>query len=197
MFNFNVSSAESNLFYNVADESIKLFGVPLKYIKAENQEKDSILGEFKQQNYTAANVYNIYGKFESVDGFAEPLDLYSKFGIQVQDSMEIFVSDKTFTDLGFTPLPNDIIYWIDGRAALEVTKANREMSNSGFYLGGRPAIYWKVSTRKYIFDNDTFSTGTNLDNIMSNVTSADRISIADINTSINNILDSDESSPWE
>lgn len=197
MFNFNVSLEESTLFYDSTHEAIGMFGTPLKYIKAENKEKDVILGEFKQQNYSSNNVYDIYGKFENVTSF-EGENLYSKFGIFAQDSMNIYVSDKTFVDLGFTPKPNDILWWSDAGVALEVTRASKEQEESGFYLGGRKVVAYKLVTHKYIFDNDNFESGiTELDDKANNIISADEIKKTNLDDSINDILDSNETSPWE
>lgn len=195
--NFNVKSAESTLYYDATAECIDMFGIPLKYIRANNKNLDSILGEFQHQVYDATEVYDIYGILENPTAF-EGQDLYSKFGITIQDSCNIFVSDKTWQNLGFFPASGDIIYWIDANTALEVTRASRELEESGFYLGGRTAIAWKVITKKHTFDNDTFSTGIEkIDNTLQNIVTADNKIPTNIDNAINSILDDVEKSPWE
>lgn len=198
--NFNITVAESKIFYDAMDEAIEHFGVQLIYIRAENKNRDAILGEYLQQEYKSENVYEVYGRFESLAAFEGELDLYSKFGIQTQENMHINISSKTFNDLGFQPMQNDIIFWKDGQCAFEVTFVSREVDDTAFYMGGKPnAIVWRITTHKYVYDNDKFSTGVSaLDSdVIESVTETDNERIDDINDVINNILDSDERAPWD
>jgi len=111
--------------------------------------------------------------------------------------MNIYVSDKTFVNLGFQPAVNDIVYWIDGKAALEITRASREQPETGFYVGGRQAIAWKLITHKYLFDNDKFDTGVEELDSAASISDEDNIKITDIDDAIEDILNGAEKSPWE
>lgn len=194
--NFNVTSSESTLFYNATDEGINMFGIPLKYLRAVNKNKDEILGEFQHQIYDQSTVYDIYGMLENKISF-DGGDLYSKFGIAMQDSMNIFVSGKTFDDLDFQPVAGDIVYWSASNAALEVIRADNETEESGFYTGGT-TMAWKLVTRKYTYDSDIFSTGIEkIDETIENLKLNDAEIPTQIDDAINSILDSDEKSPWE
>lgn len=201
MINFNVKLIESDLFINATDEAINHFGVPLVYIRAVNKNRDEILGEYQRQHYLAENVYELYGMFETFSSFEGELDLYSKFGIQVQENMHINISSKTFLDLGFQPMQNDLIYWNDGNSVFEVTFVSRDVDNTAaFFMGGKPhAMVWKLTAKKYVFDNDIVKTGISAidDSIIASYIDSDKESAQEIDNAINNILDSEEKSPWE
>lgn len=200
MYNFNMTMAQSKIFYDAYDESIRQFGVPFKYIVADNRNTDTILGECKQQNYVADNVYDIYGYFESLAAFEGEQDLYSKFGIRNDETMHIFISSKSMSALNLTPQIRDLIFWADPGYIFEVTYVSREVDDTAFFMGGKPnAIVWRLTTRKYIYDNDVFNTGIDkIDNqIIGAAVEGDNAKIDEIDLAINEILDNTESSPWE
>lgn len=200
MVNWNIALADSDIFYNAVDEVISQFGMPLKYIRATNKNLDKILGEFQHQNYTADGVYDVYGTFSDLNPFNQDQELYSKFGIQISDTLSIFISDKLFKELGFNPSINDLIFWGDYNILYEVTRIDKDIDTSAKFMAGKPnALLWELSVNKYVYDNDTMQTGIEeIDNEMIQVTvDADDQKLVDIDVAIQTILDDTEKSPWD
>lgn len=199
-YNWNMTLADTTIFYDAYDESISQFGVPFKYIVADNRNTDVLLGECKQQNYTASNVHDVYGYFESLAAFEGEQDLYSKFGIRNDETMHIYISSKAMAALGIQPNIRDIIFWADAGYMFEITYVSREVDDTAFFMGGKPnAIVYRLTTRKYIYDNDVFETGIDkIDNqIIDTAVQADNAKMDEIDLAINDILDNTENSPWE
>jgi hypothetical protein len=200
MINWNITLADSEIFYNAVDEVISQFGMPLKYIVATNKNLDKILGEFQHQNYTADGVYDVFGTFSDLNPFSQDQELYSKFGIQISDTLSIFISDKQFVELGISPNVNDLIFWGDYSILYEVTRIDKDVATSAKFMAGKPnALVWELSVNKYVYDNDTMQTGIEeIDNDMIQVTvDADDQKLVDIDDAIQTILDNTERSPWE
>ena len=107
-YNFHSFGTEQGLIESLIVESIKQYGMEMKYLPRSVVALDNLYGEDALRSYNAAAGLEMYIK--DVDGFGGEGDFLSKFGLEIRDSMTFTVAKKRFdqirtekllTELGF------------------------------------------------------------------------------------------------
>lgn len=158
-----VVTPEQFLVEDLIIESIKQYGVDCYYLPRKSlSEEDGIYGEDPVKTYDAAYSLEMY--IQSVTGFEGPGEFFSKFGLEIRDSLRVVVARRVYEKYvpkSAYPRPRegDLIY-IPALANLFEIKYVEEERN--FYtLGRRPPLfyYYELSMELYKFSNERFSTG--------------------------------------
>lgn len=110
-FNHNKILSESDLLNDLVSESIQMSGLEFWYIKRELQNLDRIFGEDSTNRFT--DYYKVVMYLQSYNGWQGQQDFYSKFGISVNDEVDLIVQPTMFAHQtnGFFPRPGDLILW--------------------------------------------------------------------------------------
>ena len=94
-FNQYTTSSEQNVYEDLIIESIKIYGVSGYYIPRTSGYIDQLYAEDRLSLYDDAIELELYIK--SFDGFMGQEDFLSKFGLQIDESINFLVSQKRFT----------------------------------------------------------------------------------------------------
>ena len=97
-FNFEDKS-ENDLMQSVYQDAQTIFGINVYYIPLsdyEDGEFDSVWGEIQQKNYN--RVYGMRMIAEDQQLMAGSSDLFSKFGLDVQDEVVLYTTRKEFVE---------------------------------------------------------------------------------------------------
>lgn len=110
-FNHNSVTSESDLLNDLVAESIQMAGLEFWYIKRELPNLDRIFGEDSTNKFTDYYKVNMY--LQSYNGWQGQQDFYSKFGIAVNDEVDLIVQPTMFAHQtnGMHPRPGDLILW--------------------------------------------------------------------------------------
>lgn len=88
--NFN----EQNLIDDLVIESIRIYGVDIRYLPRTLVAVDDVLNEDDLSLFNRVRDFEVYVK--SVDGFEGEGDFLSKFGLQIRDQVTFSVARRTF-----------------------------------------------------------------------------------------------------
>ena len=88
--NFN----EQNLIDDLVIESIRMYGIDVKYISGLFNNVDTIFNEDDTPLYDEMYDFEVYIK--NVDGFEGEGDFLSKFGLEIRDQVTFTVAIRTF-----------------------------------------------------------------------------------------------------
>jgi hypothetical protein len=158
-----IVTPEQLLVEDLIIESIKQYGSDVYYIPRKSlSSEDGIYGEDPVKLYDAAYPMEMY--LQSVAGFEGPGEFFSKFGLEIRDSMRVVVARRTYekyAPVGIYPRPRegDLVY-VPALANMYEIKYVEEERN--FYtLGRRPPLfyYYELSLELYKFSNERFNTG--------------------------------------
>jgi hypothetical protein len=158
-----VVTPEQLLVEDLIIESIKQYGVDCYYVPRKSlSQEDLIYGEDPVKTYDAAYSLEMY--IQSVTGFEGPGEFFSKFGLEIRDSLRVVVARRTYEKyvpkaVYSRPREGDLVY-IPALANMYEIKYVEEERN--FYtLGRRPPLfyYYELSMELYKFSNERFNTG--------------------------------------
>ena len=91
---FKENSSEQNLVEDLSIESIRINGKAMVYIPRKLINEDKLFGEDTEAKFDDG--YEIEMYIQSVNGFEGDGDILSKFGIQINDRMDLVVARKRF-----------------------------------------------------------------------------------------------------
>lgn len=158
-----VVTPEQLLVEDLIIESIKQYGTDVYYVPRKSLSvEDGIYGEDPVKLYDAAYPMEMY--IQSVAGFEGPGEFFSKFGLEIRDSMRMVVARRTYekyVPIGSYPRPRegDLVYSPALANMYEIKYVEEERN---FYtLGRRPPLfyYYELSLELYKFSNERFNTG--------------------------------------
>lgn len=140
---FKDNSGEQNLVEDLSVESIKINGRDMIYIPRQLLDEDKLFGEDNSAKFSKGYEFEMY--IQSVNGFEGDGDILSKFGIQINDRMELVVARKRFEQEVTTyepsitrPREGDIIYFPLSRTLFEINFVEHE---NPFYQIGKLYTY--------------------------------------------------------
>lgn len=89
------TTGEQGLIQDLVDEQIKMFGKNVYYIPRTLVKEDDIFGEDTLSKFEGAFEVEVY--MEDAGGFRGDGDIFSKFGVRIQDQVTFIVSRRRFT----------------------------------------------------------------------------------------------------
>lgn len=154
--NFN----EQNLIDDLVIESIRMYGIDVKYISGEFNNIDTIFNEDDTPLYDEMYDFEVYVK--NVDGFEGEGDFLSKFGLQIRDQVTFTVAIRTFERFvtrnnqnKVRPRENDIIWLPLNEKMYRITYVEHE---SVFYQTGKLQVY-DIRCELMEYSGEKFETG--------------------------------------
>ena len=154
--------SEQNLYEDLIIESLKIFGQDVFYIPRVLVNRDNILGEDPASSFDDAYLIEMY--IENIDGFEGSGDLYSKFGLEIQDDVTFVVSRKMwnqgigkFSTNTINPRPQegDLIFLPMTNTFFEIDFVEHE---DPFYQLQKLPTY-KLRCTKFEYGDEKFDTG--------------------------------------
>ena len=155
-------TSEQNLYQDLADEQIKLFGTDIYYLPRTilkyNTLDDVIYSKYQEQ-------FQVEMLLQNVEGFGDTSEFISKFGIRITDEVRFIVSSRRWdqVEAQYNPTltvpgrPNegDLLYFPLTTDIYEIKFVERE---TPFYQFGK--IQFLIMTAEiYEVGNDDISTG--------------------------------------
>lgn len=174
--NFNIGSVghtnEYNLFKNMTEEGINLYGIPVKYLITEKVNKDFIFGEWSHLKVNKDSVFEIYMLPVESESWSSQGDLFSKFGLQNLDTIQVIISVKTMEEIH----PNIVnrtgkgFDWIIGNLVVLPSNKIMEITNIDTEVQGLNNIFtydlnknaYQLTLRQYIANNDDYSKASDI-----------------------------------
>jgi hypothetical protein len=154
--NFN----EQNLIDDLVIESIKIYGVDIKYLSGVFNNVDKIFNEDDTPLYDEMYGFEVYVK--NVDGFEGEGDFLSKFGLQIRDQVTFTVAIRTFERYvtrkdaeKVRPRENDVIWLPLNQKMYRITYVEHE---SVFYQSGKLQVY-DIKCELMEYSGERFDTG--------------------------------------
>lgn len=93
-FNQYSTTTEQNVIDDLIIESIKIYGIDVYYVPRVSVNEDELFGEDPLNSFEDAIELEMYVK--SVDGFEGSGDFLSKFGLQIEDTVNLVVAKKRY-----------------------------------------------------------------------------------------------------
>lgn len=156
-FNNYHHSNTQNLVDNLVVESIKQKGLDVNYIPRDVISYDEILGE--GGTYKFANNFIIEMIIENVEQWGGQGEIFSKFGLQLNDECTLNVSKSRFiTEMAGVrnmPREGDLIYLPFSQSFLQIKKMEYD---SVFWPQGQNFI-WQLKCELFSFSGEEFATG--------------------------------------
>lgn len=89
------TTGEQGLIQDLVDEQIKMFGKNIYYIPRRLVKEDDVFGEDTLSKFEGAFEVEVY--LEDAGGFRGDGDIFSKFGVRIQDQVTFIISRRRFT----------------------------------------------------------------------------------------------------
>lgn len=151
---------EQNLIDDLVIESIRIYGMDVKYLSGQFNNIDKIFNEDDTPLYDEMYEFEVYVK--NVDGFEGEGDFLSKFGLQIRDQVTFTVAIRTFekhvtrtNNTKIRPRENDIIWMPLNEKMYRITYVEHE---SVFYQSGKLQVY-DIKCELMEYSGERFDTG--------------------------------------
>ncbi|AJD81971.1 neck protein [Yersinia phage vB_YenM_TG1] len=131
-------------------ESIQMRGIELYYIPRQYVKMDIIFGEDPQSKFDKA--WKFAGYLDSFDGYSGDNSYFSKFGLTVNDEVNISINPNLFKHQcnGTEPIAGDLIYFPMDNSLFEI---NWVQPYDPFYQVGQNVIR-KITAQKFIYSGE-------------------------------------------
>ena len=156
------TSSEQNIIEDIIVESMRIYGVEIKYIPRTLISKDEILGEDRLSKFEHS--FAIAAYFENIDNFGGGGYMAQKFGLMIEQSASLVIPIRSWNDLigrsDTTILPNrpcegDLIYFPLSKSLFEIKFVDHQ---SVFYQIGKLYVY-KLQVELFQYASEKINTG--------------------------------------
>jgi len=155
-------SGEQNLYQDLVDEQVKLFGTDIYYLPRTILQ-DNTLEEVRYSKYQEQ--FQVEMLLQNVTGFADGTEFVSKFGLRITDEVLFRISTRRWDEvvaannptLTYDGRPNegDLLYFSLTKDIYEIKYVEKE---SPFYQFGKIQFY-TLTAELYELGSDSFDTG--------------------------------------
>lgn len=177
------TTGEQGLVQDLVDEQIKMFGKNVYYIPRTLVKEDSVFGEDTLSKFEGAFEVEVY--LEDAGGFRGDGDIFSKFGVRIQDQVTFIISRRRFTaavDDNATlivegrPNEGDLIHFSMVNKTFEIQYVEHEQP---FYQLGSQYV-WGLRCEIFEYSDEDIDTGVAaVDALESNFASAISVVMAE------------------
>lgn len=153
---------EQMVLEDLVEESIKIWGQEFFYIPRELVAKDEILGEDRLSKFK--NAYPIEMYVETPQGFVGQGEFVSKFGLYIEQSIQVAVSRRRWgelvsrnrtTILPHRPAEGDLVYYPLTNRLFEIKYVEKE--TNFWQVGTLPT--WKMTIELFQYSSERLDTG--------------------------------------
>ena len=157
--------SEQNLYEDLIIESLKIYGQDVYYIPRVLVNRDNILGEDPASKFDDAYLIEMY--IENTEGFEGSGDLYSKFGLDIQDDVKFIVSKRMWNqgigkfssnELSPRPQEGDLIFLPMTNKFFEISFVEHEQP---FYQLQNLPVY-QLTASLFQYADEDFDTGIDI-----------------------------------
>jgi|TARA_B000000609_G_scaffold24819_1_gene16096 hypothetical protein len=158
----NGTTGEQDLQESLVTEQIKMFGKDVYYIPRTLVKEDSVFGEDTLSKFEGAHLIEAY--IEDAGGFRGDGDIFSKFGVRIQDQITFVISRSRFTaavDDNATlivegrPNEGDLIHLPMANKTFEIQFVEHEQP---FYQFGKNYV-WGLRCELFEYSDEDIDTG--------------------------------------
>jgi hypothetical protein len=153
-------SLEQDLFQDLVQECIQLYGLDMWYIPRNINNYDKIFGADDISSFDTAILVDWY--LENVEGFEGDGTFMSKFGLQINDRVSFSVAQKTWNELVSSeyqqlviPRAGDLLYYPLDKKCFEILYVDKKVFH--YPLGVLPTF--RVDCELFEFSNEKVNTG--------------------------------------
>jgi hypothetical protein len=145
---------EQNLIEDLTLETIKIYGHEMYYIPRQMVTRDDLFGESQYSKFTKFKMIEMY--MDTTTAF-EGGDTFTKFGLEIRDSIKFTVSKKRFKrETGMDrPIEGDLLYLPISKGLFEVKFVEHE---NPFYQLGKLYSY-QLTCELFQYSEEDFDTG--------------------------------------
>jgi hypothetical protein len=153
---------EQMVLADLVEESIKMFGQEFSYIPRALVAKDEILGEDRLSRFKHAYPIEMY--VEAPTGFVGQGEFVSKFGLYIEQSIQVTVSRRRWfelvgrygkTILSERPAEGDLVYSPLLKRLFEIKYVEKE--TNFWTVGSLPT--WKLTIELFQYSSERMETG--------------------------------------
>ena len=180
-FNYSTDDTHNNeydLFRSTTAEMINLYGIQIKYLITEKIQQDTIFGEHHSIKINNENVFEFFAKPEETENWGGESDIFSKFGLQNLDTMNIFVGrtdmEKIHPEIvnregkvTIEKLPHGNLVVFDSNKIMEVTdmKLTSDLfGNNNIFDSNLTKNVYKLTLKSYIANRDDYTDASDINN---------------------------------
>lgn len=146
------ASNEWNVTNDATHEFVEMYGVPLVYLPRTSVKEDELLGEDTLSSYDES--FEIKMIPENYETFGGQGDLFSKLGLEIDDTIKLSVQQEYIESLlGEPPEEGDLIQFAFNKDLFEITFIEDEQP---FYLHGKQTVY-QISVKRFDYSGEQFS----------------------------------------
>lgn len=163
-FNWQYQANEQSVMADIIDESIQNHGIDVKYLH-RTKDSDPLFAEDPSSSFNNAMVIEMY--VEDVQNFNGDNDLFSKFGLQMDDQATLIVSKRRFkeqvllqpdqvqSDFGYKPREGDLVYVPFSDSVWEIKQVKND---SEYFQQGQNLVY-RLAVSAFEYSHEEFNTG--------------------------------------
>jgi hypothetical protein len=149
-----------NLYRDLIEQCVDMFGLNSSYIPRESQSKvDLIFGDDPTKKF--GNSYPVVVMIENSNAF-DGGDIFSKFGMTITKSVNLLIGANNFIEgtantVGPRPREGDLIWLKPFQALYEITYVNQDKF---FYAFGNKNFYgYSLGCEEFRYNNEVVDTG--------------------------------------
>jgi hypothetical protein len=158
-FDFYTPESEQDLIQDLIVEAIQIYGQNVIYIPRNLGNFDQLYDTDDQSTYTTTIPVEMYT--ENIDGFQGQRDIYTKFSLEIRDSVTLSIARRTF-ELTIQPITNqprpmegDLVYFTVNKKCFQIKYVNNK---EFFYPLGALPLY-QLELNLFEYSDETFDTG--------------------------------------
>ena len=164
-FNNYNSIGEQRLIEDLIVESIQIMGFDAYYLPNDNsQSRDLLYGEDPVKFFKSAFPLEMYLSSDPM-GYEGQQEFFSKFGLEIKDSVKVMVSRRSFSlrvpqNTFNRPREGDLVYvpFLNGTGELyEITFT--EQAKDFAMLGRRQPYFYELKLEKFKYSQEVIDTG--------------------------------------
>lgn len=153
---------EQLLYEDLIVEAMKIYGHDLYYMPRDLVAVDAVFKEDPVSNFNSS--YRVEMYVENLDGFDGEGDLFSKFGVEIRDSVTLVLSKRRWNDTvkkydneitSSRPIEGDLVYAPFAKKLFQIMHVEHEQP---FYQLNNLPIY-KLRCELFEYTDENFSTG--------------------------------------
>jgi hypothetical protein len=154
--------SEQNLIEDLIIETLKIYGQDVYYLPRDIVDKDPIFADDVPSRFNSS--YRIEMYIENPDGYDGDGDIFSKFGVELRDSVVMIVSRRRWRQTikrydneitGERPREGDLIYINLSNSLFEITHVEHELP---FYQINNVPTF-KLRCEKFEYTDEQLATG--------------------------------------
>ena len=158
-FNNFTYTPTQEFYQDLIVQAIQIYGHEVIYIPRNITNFDQLYSTDDQSTYSTTIPVEVY--IENIDGFQGQRDIFTKFGLEIRDSVTLVIAKRTYenTIMPITsqprPMEGDLIYFTTNKKCFQIKYVNNKEI---FYAFGELPTY-QMELNLFEYSDETFNTG--------------------------------------